>query len=96
MELSSFQLELMRVSPHIAVIVNITPNHLDRHKTMQAYTAAKARILQYQKEDDIAILNRDDPGSIGLAQDVRGKLLTFGFNPPLDTDGCFVEDNSSK
>lgn len=47
-EFSSFQLELMTVSPHIALVLNITPNHLDRHKTMQAYTAAKAHILLHQ------------------------------------------------
>ena len=43
MELSSFQLELMSLSPHVAAVLNITPNHLDRHATMEAYTAAKAR-----------------------------------------------------
>ena len=95
-ELSSFQLELMTVSPHIALVVNITPNHLDRHKSMKAYTAAKAHILQYQTKDDIAILNRDDPGSIGLSREVKGKLLTFGFEPLDDLDGCFVEHNSIK
>ena len=44
-EFSSFQLELMTTSPHIGAVLNITPNHLDRHGTMEAYTAAKARIL---------------------------------------------------
>ena len=92
-EFSSFQLELMTVSPHIAAVLNITPNHLDRHKTMEAYTAAKARILQYQNLDDIAILNRDDPGSLGLTGEVRGNLLTFGFNPPLYGNGCYVQDD---
>ncbi len=60
MEVSSFQLEQMTISPHIAAVLNITPNHLDRHGTMEAYTAAKARILTFQNEKDIAILNRDD------------------------------------
>jgi UDP-N-acetylmuramoylalanine--D-glutamate ligase len=92
-EFSSFQLELINVSPHIAVVLNITPNHLDRHKTMEAYTAAKAHILQHQNVDDIAILNRDDPGSLGLTGEVRGNLLTFGFNPPLYGNGCFVQDD---
>jgi UDP-N-acetylmuramoylalanine--D-glutamate ligase len=92
-EFSSFQLELMTVSPHIAVVLNVTPNHLDRHKTMEAYTAAKAHILQHQNVDDIAILNRDDPGSLGLTGEVRGSLLTFGFNPPLYGNGCFVQDD---
>ncbi|MDK2981819.1 MAG: UDP-N-acetylmuramoylalanine--D-glutamate ligase [Chloroflexota bacterium] len=91
-EFSSFQLELMTESPHIALVLNITPNHLDRHKTMAAYTAAKAHILQHQHIYDIAILNRDDPGSLGLAGEVRGNLLTFGFNPPQIGNGCFVQN----
>jgi UDP-N-acetylmuramoylalanine--D-glutamate ligase len=95
-EFSSFQLELMTVSPHIAVVLNITPNHLDRHKSMLAYTAAKAHILQHQNADDFAVLNRDDPGSLSLADQVRGKLLTFGFNPPKNGDGCFLEDEVIK
>jgi UDP-N-acetylmuramoylalanine--D-glutamate ligase len=93
-EFSSFQLELMSVSPRIAVVLNITPNHLDRHKSMAAYTAAKAHILQHQHIDDIAILNRDDPGSLGLAGEVRGSLLTFGFNRPLHGNGCYVQDET--
>ena len=93
-EFSSFQLELMDISPHIAVMLNITPNHLDRHKSMQAYTAAKAHILTHQKKDDIAILNRDDPGSMGLTDLVRGELLTFGFDHPGSGNGCFVENDA--
>src|SRR5688572_1674423 len=60
MELSSFQLDLMTISPKVALITNITPNHLDRHKTMQAYIDAKAHILDYQVPGDIAVLNHDD------------------------------------
>ena len=95
-EFSSFQLELMTISPHIAMVLNITPNHLDRHKTMQAYTAAKAHILLHQQPGDVAILNRDDPGSIGLADKVRGDLLTFGFNPLGSGNGSFLEDETIK
>jgi UDP-N-acetylmuramoylalanine--D-glutamate ligase len=60
LELSSFQLELLRTSPHIAVVTNITPNHLDRHGTMDAYVAAKRHILEHQAEPDFAVLNADD------------------------------------
>src|SRR5215213_1719727 len=56
LELSSFQLDQMTISPNIAAILNITPNHLDRHGSMEAYTAAKARILEFQSEKDSAIL----------------------------------------
>jgi UDP-N-acetylmuramoylalanine--D-glutamate ligase len=78
MELSSFQLEVMSRSPHIAGILNITPNHLDRHKTMEAYSAAKARILQFQTEQDIAVLNEDDPITWNLSEKTHGRLVTFG------------------
>jgi UDP-N-acetylmuramoylalanine--D-glutamate ligase len=81
-ELSSFQLELMTVSPHIAAVLNVTPNHLDRHKTMEAYTAAKTHILIHQREGDVCVLNRDDPGSWQLAGSVRGQLISFGLDEP--------------
>ena len=79
MELSSFQLEIMHKSPHVAAILNITPNHLDRHGSMEVYTAAKAHILAAQSDQDFAVLSRDDPGSWGLAEKVCGRLVTFGI-----------------
>lgn len=78
-ELSSFQLELMTRSPQVAAVLNVTPNHLDRHGSMAAYTAAKARILAYQTSQDSAILGRDDPGAWSLAGQVQGRLITFGL-----------------
>lgn len=80
LEISSFQLEQMTLSPNIAAILNITPNHLDRHGTMEAYTAAKARILEFQSKQDIAVLGRDDAGAWGLRDKVKGKLHSFGFS----------------
>ncbi len=61
MELSSFQLELFDRSPTLAAIVNITPNHLDRHPSMSHYAAAKANILRFQGRSDMCVLNADDP-----------------------------------
>ncbi|MCX8024314.1 MAG: UDP-N-acetylmuramoyl-L-alanine--D-glutamate ligase [Thermanaerothrix sp.] len=93
MELSSFQLELMTRSPHIAVILNITPNHLDRHGTFEAYQAAKARIIQHQTPTDIAILNREDEGAWALRNQIRGQLITFGFKrPPEGEQGTCLEE----
>ncbi len=63
LEISSFQLEQMTISPQVAAILNITPNHLDRHGTMEAYTAAKKRILDFQEPADTAVLCREDAGS---------------------------------
>jgi UDP-N-acetylmuramoylalanine--D-glutamate ligase len=80
LELSSFQLEQMTISPNIAAILNITPNHLDRHGTMEAYTAAKAHILAFQSNDDVAILGRDDHGAWSLRDKVQGRLLTFSMD----------------
>lgn len=94
LELSSFQLELMSISPHVAAVLNITPNHLDRHKTMEAYTAAKAHIVDFQQSEDVAILNREDEGSWGLRDRVKGKLVTFGFSRPDPVwDGTYLEEN---
>ena len=92
LELSSFQLEQMTHSPHIAAVLNITPNHLDRHGTMQAYTEAKARILAFQNKKDIAILNREDTGSWQLRDRVQGKLISFGLKqPPTGETGMYME-----
>ncbi len=90
-ELSSFQLELWPQSPPIAAVLNITPNHLDRHKTMEAYTAAKANIVRYQGAGDTAVLSADDPGSMALAALVRGRLRLFSAQRPVE-DGAFVCD----
>ena len=93
LELSSFQLEQMTISPNIAVILNITPNHLDRHGSMEAYTATKARILAFQSAEDTAILGRDDKGAWSLRDQVKGKLFTFSFHE-LDEglDGTYYQD----
>ena len=94
LELSSFQLELMTKSPNIAAITNITPNHLDRHGTLEAYTAAKANILTHQTPDDIAILNRDDPGAFNLLPLVKGKILTIGYSPLSENqEGIFIKND---
>ena len=93
LEISSFQLEQMTISPNIAAILNITPNHLDRHGTMEAYTAAKARILEFQSKNDIAVLGRDDKGAWNLRNQVHGKLFTFSLHE-LDEglDGAYYHD----
>jgi len=92
-EYSSFQLELMTTSPHLGAVLNITPNHLDRHGTFEAYARAKARILQYQTPADIAVLNPQDPGSWDLRGEVRGSLVTFGIDRPAGS-GSYIENGS--
>ena len=97
MELSSFQLEVMVRSPEIAAILNITPNHLDRHLTMQAYQAAKARILEFQSSQSAAILNMDDPIARSMTDEVKGRLVPFGKqrSPEYQEDVYLSSDGNS-
>jgi UDP-N-acetylmuramoylalanine--D-glutamate ligase len=82
MELSSFQLEPLQVSPHIAVVTNVTPNHLDRHPTMEAYWAAKGQILAHQAPGDWAVLNADDAWT--LAYRPLGRVLHFSLEGSVE------------
>lgn len=92
-ELSSFQLLSMRQSPHVAVIKNVTPNHLDVHKNMEEYIDAKKNILLHQDGFSRAVLNLDDPITRGMADLVRGRLDWFSMKEPpergtyLDAEG---------
>ncbi|HEX6270516.1 MAG TPA: UDP-N-acetylmuramoyl-L-alanine--D-glutamate ligase [Anaerolineales bacterium] len=93
LEISSFQLDQMTISPNVAAVLNITPNHLDRHVTMEAYTAAKARMIQFQSKEDVAILGRDDRGAWGLRDQVVGRLLAFSLNELEEgLDGAYLQD----
>jgi UDP-N-acetylmuramoylalanine--D-glutamate ligase len=93
LELSSFQLDQMMISPNVAAILNITPNHLDRHGTMEAYIASKVRILEFQNKDDVAVLGRDDRGAWSLRSKVRGKLHTFSLHELEEgLNGTYLQD----
>ncbi|HEX7621511.1 MAG TPA: UDP-N-acetylmuramoyl-L-alanine--D-glutamate ligase [Anaerolineales bacterium] len=93
LEISSFQLEQMTLSPNVAVVLNITPNHLDRHDSMDAYTVAKKRILDFQTSNDTSVLCREDPGSWDLRGIVHGRLISFGIgNITGDQDGSFISE----
>ncbi len=92
LELSSFQLEIMTRSVHIAAVLNITPNHLDRHGSMEAYRLAKGRIVSQQTDDDSTVLGRDDPGAWSLAGEARGKVFSFGLQrPPAGERGAYLD-----
>ena len=91
-EASSFQLdttELLR--PRVAAVLNVTPDHLDRHKTFERYVEAKARIFANQTPADCAVLNADDPVAASLAPRTRARVLWFSRLTPLD-HGVFVRD----
>jgi UDP-N-acetylmuramoylalanine--D-glutamate ligase len=89
MELSSFQLELMTVSPQFGAVLNITPNHLDRHGTMEDYIAAKAHMVAHQQPDDIALLGRDDINSRALEMKTRAQVIWFSGREIVG-DGAFL------
>lgn len=92
MELSSFQLEIMTTSPHIGAVLNVTPNHLDRHKTMETYIKAKAHILDHQIAGDVAVLGRDDPNAWALRERVEVDVAAFSMNFPVDVGAWLVGD----
>jgi UDP-N-acetylmuramoylalanine--D-glutamate ligase len=90
LEVSSFQLEtIVTFRPRIAVILNITPDHLDRHKTFANYVNAKARVFENQGADDFSILNADDPGAAGLSDRTRAHLFWFSRKMEIER-GAFI------
>ena len=91
-ELSSFQLEWMHTSPHIACVTNITPNHLDRHADMAAYIAAKRNILRYQTGQDLAVLNADDPITVRELTTNAG-VARFSLRAEPDGSGAWLADS---
>lgn len=91
-EVSSFQLETIdRFRPKVSVILNVTPDHLDRHGTMENYMGAKARILENQEPGDYAVLNDDDLQVKELAVKSNGRVIFFSRRNKLE-EGIFVED----
>ena len=92
LEVSSFQLETIQMfRPWIAVVLNITPDHLDRHRTFEAYTDAKARIFENQRGDDFAVLNADDPTTAGLATHTRAQVFWFSRKKEVK-QGAYAHD----
>jgi UDP-N-acetylmuramoylalanine--D-glutamate ligase len=85
LEMSSFQLEWLQASPEIAVVTNVTPNHLDRHHTMDAYAAAKMRIVTFQHPSGCAILCQEDLFAPRFARAAAGRVLYFSLvSAPLN------------
>jgi UDP-N-acetylmuramoylalanine--D-glutamate ligase len=83
-EVSSFQLEtIVSFHPWIAVLLNLSSDHLDRHGSMDAYAAAKGRIFENQTEDDFAVVNADDPQTLALARASRARKVLFSVGAPV-------------
>ena len=92
LELSSFQLMGMKISPNISVITNITPNHLNIHKDYQEYIDAKKNIFKYQNENDYLILNYDNEITRTCKKEAKSKVIYFSSKEKLDNG--FIVDNS--
>ena len=95
LELSSFQLMEMTVSPHISVVTNVTPNHLDYHKDLEEYIEAKKSILKYQTKDDILILNYDNEVTKNYSKEANAKVIYFSDQVKLE-NGYIVDDGAIK
>jgi len=92
LEVSSFQLETIQTfHPRIAVVLNVTPDHLDRHRTFAAYTDAKARIFENQRSDDFAVLNADDSTCVEMASRTKAQVFWFSWKKEVKL-GAYVRD----
>ncbi len=88
LELSSFQLLTMKQSPNIAVVTNVYPNHLDIHKGMEEYIAAKRNVFAYQEPGDRVVLNADNEITAAFAKEARGEVTLFSRTQPLEGGVC--------
>lgn len=91
LEVSHTQLQLVERSPHVAAVLNITPNHLDRF-SWQEYRQLKAKLIRYQGAGDIAVLNYDDPETRALKREAKGRVLWFSLGGSIPGDGVAVDD----
>lgn len=90
-EVSSFQLETIeKFRPQVACVLNLTPDHMDRHKTMGEYGKVKARIFENQTKDDFAVINYDDKACRAMLKGTKGKAFPFSRKEELD-GGAFID-----
>ncbi len=95
LELSSFQLMNMKTSPNIAVITNISPNHLDIHKSYEEYIESKKNIFKYQSDKDTLVLNYDNDITREFEKEANGKVIFFSRNHKLN-DGVILDEDIIK
>lgn len=90
-EVSSFQLETIdRFKPMVSAILNLTPDHLNRHHTMEAYGAAKSRIFENQDNNDFLVINKDDKACFALSKDCRARIIPFSRKEILK-EGAYLD-----
>ena len=95
LELSSFQLMDMKISPKIAIVTNITPNHLNVHKDYQEYIDSKKNIFLHQKEGDLLVINYDNEITRDFIKDAKGKVVYFSHKELLNNGLCFDESDKT-
>jgi UDP-N-acetylmuramoylalanine--D-glutamate ligase len=97
-EVSSFQLEgIVSFRPKVAVFLNVSPDHLDRHASFDAYLGAKSRIFENQGQDDWAVVNADDPLTLAAARRGKGRVLPFrASGAGLDGEGAFFSGGEAR
>jgi UDP-N-acetylmuramoylalanine--D-glutamate ligase len=84
LELSSFQLEsITKPRLHIGLVLNVTPDHLDRHKSFARYVEIKARAVAFMQPEDHAVLNIDDPACAAMQERTKGDVIAFGLHNPV-------------
>ncbi|MGA1984921.1 MAG: UDP-N-acetylmuramoyl-L-alanine--D-glutamate ligase [Candidatus Sulfotelmatobacter sp.] len=94
LEVSSFQLETIQsFRPKVAVVLNVTPDHLDRHRTFEIYADAKARIFENQQGSDFAVLNADDPTCVAMAARTRAQVFWFSRQKEM-RQGAWVREGN--
>jgi UDP-N-acetylmuramoylalanine--D-glutamate ligase len=94
LEVSSFQLETIQTfRPKVAVVLNVTPDHLDRHRTFEIYADAKARIFENQQGGDFAVLNADDPTCVAMAKRTPAQVFWFSRQKEVE-QGAWVRDGN--
>src|SRR5712671_7394030 len=94
LEVSSFQLETIQTfRPKIALVLNVTPDHLDRHRTFEAYVDAKARMFENQSIEDFAVLNADDATCVAMAARTRAQVFWFSRQKEISR-GAWVRDGN--
>jgi len=94
LEVSSFQLEAIHsFRPKVGIVINLTPDHLDRHRTMEEYKAAKQSLFRNQRQGDFSVLNYDDEYVKSMASATQGEVIFFSLRHTLDTGAYLVGDD---
>ena len=93
-ELSSFQLTNMTQSPHVAIVTNVAPNHLDWHTDMQEYIDAKRNLIAHQNENNRAILNLDNATTLDFVKDCKAPVWQFSRKEKV-ARGCWLDENNN-